>query len=89
MVCAQEEGLQLQREQQEKLVDYWLKQHDTVKQELQSLLTMANAASQVTTNPNPKQTLQPSTLHIQPSTLNLQNPQPSTAAPSPPSVTRY
>eukprot|EP00802_Teleaulax_amphioxeia_P022555 Tamp_23017.p1 GENE.Tamp_23017~~Tamp_23017.p1 ORF type:complete len:244 (+),score=75.31 Tamp_23017:94-732(+) len=41
-----EEGLQLHREQQEKLVDYWLKQHDTVKQELKSLLDMANSASQ-------------------------------------------
>jgi hypothetical protein len=25
-----EEGLQLHREQQDKLVEYWLKQHDTV-----------------------------------------------------------
>ena len=31
---------------QEKLVKYWLKQHDMVKQELRSLLEIANSASQ-------------------------------------------
>lgn len=37
----------MQKEQQEKLVEYWLGQHEKMKSELSSLLSMANAAADV------------------------------------------
>eukprot|EP00293_Proteomonas_sulcata_P012225 CAMPEP_0184293318 /NCGR_PEP_ID=MMETSP1049-20130417/4792_1 /TAXON_ID=77928 /ORGANISM="Proteomonas sulcata, Strain CCMP704" /LENGTH=410 /DNA_ID=CAMNT_0026601275 /DNA_START=88 /DNA_END=1321 /DNA_ORIENTATION=- len=40
-------GLQVHKEQQEQLVDYWLGQHATMRSELNTLLTMANDAANV------------------------------------------
>eukprot|EP00960_Hanusia_phi_P067347 766607-Hanusia_phi.AAC.4 len=41
-----EQGIQLHKEQQERLIQFWLKQHDVVREELNTLLEMANSAAQ-------------------------------------------
>lgn len=48
-----QEGVVMQKEHQEKLVKYWLGQHEVMKGELELMLNMANAASQVCTCTRP------------------------------------
>ena len=46
MMFKLQEGLEEHKEHQDKLVDYWLGQHEVMKGELELMLNMANAASE-------------------------------------------